>query len=82
MVLHSACRYCTRRLSTLPTIRTALYGNSTTDYFLCSALLCQAILQPTIRSALLVDIAIGDYIRSTDNLLCSAYIDTTTDYPP
>jgi hypothetical protein len=83
MVLHSACRYGTR-LSSLPIIRTPLNGNSTTDYLLCSALLYSVRLQPTIRSALLVDIAIGYPLNRQFALLCMGTLQPTirpSDYP-
>jgi hypothetical protein len=58
--LYSLRRY-SNRLSTLPTICSPLSGVTPTDYATCSTLLystllCLTILQPTLRSALPVDI--------------------------
>jgi hypothetical protein len=50
--LYSACRY-SNRLSTLPTIRSTLFGATPTDYpiYRLSALLSLALLQPTMLCA-------------------------------
>jgi hypothetical protein len=89
-VFYSACR-CTR-LSALPTIRTALNANSTTDYLLCSTLQGNTTTDYPMCSSLRADIAL-DYplyrlspVQPTIlcALLCVPILHSTiryTDYP-